>query len=496
MRKMALCILLATALLLSACSSAEDATQTSHTSGTTQTQPKESDNKVTESSGSNTENSEQGSKPEEEPQEPEAPEEPAVEVKLYELEYAIGSISGAAGADMSNSSRFAAYEYIPLADIEAITVGNGYCLTWFAYDEDKVYLGNGSNTYPTLPAGGVWLADGRDVTAEEILVWNSDSVYVRFAVKRSDGAAITLGEDVTLSDIKVYISGYESENTEKRVSYEKIATIANGRQDGAIYGDLLFSFNSVGECKVYSLDGYSYISEFVLDKNEVLSPHSNSVCFGSYKYAESDEFPLLYCNVYNTYKTDRAMDGTCNVYRIVREGSTFSSQLVQIIKVGFTDNTEKWSSPGGDTRPFGNFTVDTDNNRLYVFTMRDASKTTRFFGFDLPTLEEGVLDSTTGVKKVTLRVENITDSFETEYFYYIQGAAYDEGRIYSLEGFTNDATNRAAIKIADIASGKLWGKVDLYGMGLKTEPEVVYVLDGALHYIDVSGNVYKITFEG
>lgn len=492
MKKLTLSFLLVIALLLCACNSTEDPTSTTGASSESTTPI----NTGTQATVSKPDASKpDASKPDAPKPEAPKPEDPVIKTVLYETEYKLGSISGAAGEDMSNAARFAAYEYIPLSDIEAIAVGNGYCLTWFAYNEDKVYLGNGSNTYPTLPSGGVWLADGKDVRADEIYKWNSGAVYVRFAIKRIDGSAIYLEEDVELSGVKIYVSGYENEDIYNDASIEKIATVATGRQDGAIFGGYLFSFNSTGVCKVYSTDNYSYISEFTLDKNDLLSPHSNSVCFGSYKYDSTDEFPLLYCNVYNTYKNNRELDGTCNVYRIVRNGNTFSSELVQIIKVGFTDNTEKWSSPSGDSRPFGNFAVDTDNNRLYAFTMRDASKTTRFFGFDLPMPSAGVPDGAIGVNRVTLTLDDVKDSFECEYFYYIQGAAYGGGKIYSLEGFTNDATNRAAIKIADLSKKKLCGKIDLYGMGFKTEPEVIYVLDGVLYYIDVSGNVYKITFK-
>jgi hypothetical protein len=298
-----------------------------------------------------------------------------------------------------------------------------------------------------------------------------------------------------MSEVKVYVDGYPGESIYGNAKPTKIAQIANGRQDGAVYGDYLFSFNSAGECKVYSLDGYTYLSSFVLNKNEVLSPHSNSVCFGSYKYSENDEFPLLYCNVYNTYKNNRAYDGTCNVYRIWREGDVFETKLVQVIKIGFTADTSLWSSPSGDVRPYGNFAVDTDNNRLYAFTMRDEGRTTRFFSFELPRATEGVFDSTLGTLKLTLGTEDILERFDVPYSYYVQGATYYDGRIYSLEGFTNDGTNRAAMKIVNVENKALECVIDLYGMGFKTEPEVVYVYEGDLHYIDVSGNVYKFDIE-
>ena len=77
-------------------------------------------------------------------------------------------------------------------------------------------------------------------------------------------------------------------------------TICRG-QDGAIWGDLLFRFSSSGDCRVYDLsrDGIPEVGAFRLDRWETLCPHSNSVSFGADYWAEGDEYPLLYSNIYN-----------------------------------------------------------------------------------------------------------------------------------------------------------------------------------------------------
>lgn len=416
--------------------------------------------------------------------------EPETKESFMNVKYVVGSISGSQGTDISHTGRFKTLDYIALSDIEAISITGKYCLAWFAYDKSYTYLGNGSNIYPTLPNEGVWLAEGQDVTKADILKWNENAVYLRFAVKRASGD-ISLESDVSASRIKIYVSGYPGDEDYVSPGLNKVASVAGSRQDGAIYGGYLFSFNKAGICKVYSVDTYKHVSDFTLDKINVITPHSNSVCFSSLKYDESDEFPLLYCNVYNNYKNDRSYDGTCAVYRIQRNGTSFTSTLVQVIKIGFTNDTQRWSSPDGDTRPFGNFVVDTDNNRLYAFTMRDASKTTRFFSFTLPAVNDGVLDSSLGVKKVTLEVDDIIDTFDTEYFNYLQGATYYNGKIYSLEGFTDDTTNKATLRVVDTATKSICEKIDLYGLNLKAEPETVFVLNDTGYYIDISGNVYE-----
>lgn len=92
------------------------------------------------------------------------------------------------------------------------------------------------------------------------------------------------------------------------------------------------------------------------------------------------------------------MEGTCCVYRLKRAGIQFRSKLVQVIRVGFVDNTDYWKSHGDvvDVRPYGNFVVDIDHNKLYVFTMRDCDRVTRYFAFDLPEVSEGVYSDAEG----------------------------------------------------------------------------------------------------
>ena len=68
----------------------------------------------------------------------------------------------------------------------------------------------------------------------------------------------------------------------------KLISKISGGQDGAIYGDELFRFNTKGDCTVYNIsdviskkDGeVQPIAAFKLDRTETLAPHSNAVCFG------------------------------------------------------------------------------------------------------------------------------------------------------------------------------------------------------------------------
>lgn len=280
---------------------------------------------------------------------------------------------------------------------------------------------------------------------------------------------------------------------------EKIGTIMEG-QDGAIWNNLLFRFNHAAKCAVYDLDqmkngNSEAITYFTLDKAEKIMPHSNSVVFGSEYYAEDDQFPLLYTNIYNNYsKQDNRKEGVCCVYRLQKIGNEFITTLVQIIEIGFTKNDALWcSSDKDDARPYGNFVVDPKNNIYYGFTMRDEDKTARYFAFDLPKCRDGETDPETGVKKVILTENDITNKFGCEYHRFIQGACFYDGKIYSLEGFGHDKVNVPALRIIN-PENKTQDFFQVFeNFESPTEPELIDFWDGVCYYADNPGNLYIIT---
>lgn len=278
----------------------------------------------------------------------------------------------------------------------------------------------------------------------------------------------------------------------------KITKLANirGGQDGAIYKDFLFRFSSKGGCSVYdmtALDGEPEpISEFKLDKIDLIVPHSNSVIFGNEFFAPEDEFPLVYSNVYNNYaKTEDKRVGICCVYRLLREGNAFSTKLVQLIKIGFTDDRGLWRSSGDveDKRPYGNFVVDTDKDQLWAFVMRDGAMQTRYFAFDLPKLADGEIGAS-GVREVTLTADMIKEYFDTPYHHYVQGAVFREGKIYSVEGFGEKI--HPALRIIDTEKKRQLLHFDFFDAGYTDEAELIDFYGDRCIYGDHIGDLFEL----
>lgn len=293
------------------------------------------------------------------------------------------------------------------------------------------------------------------------------------------------------------------------MKYTRLCKI-RGAQDGAICGDTLFRFNAKGTGFAYPMEkvlnpenqeeALSY-AEFTLDKAELVCPHCNAVFFGKEKTEPDDEFPLLYANVYNNYsKEENRRPGQLCVYRIFREGESFSTALVQLIEIGFTDDASLWCSyekgeENKDVRPYGNFLEDTENGILYAFTMRDKDRSTRYFSFRMPSVKDGDFDDALGVPRVILKKEDILDQFDTPYHKYIQGGAFHGGLLYSTEGFGEKETSRSAIRIVDPAKRCQTAFFDLCDAGLPVEPEWMDFYEGKCLYSNATGFVYEMDFE-
>ncbi len=287
----------------------------------------------------------------------------------------------------------------------------------------------------------------------------------------------------------------------------KIKHIVNMRsgQDGTIFGNLLFRFGASGNGFVYDLSGLDLtkdepielpvVSELTLDRIEEIAPHSNAVMFGTEYFAEGDEFPLLYSNIYNNYaKAEDKLCGVCCVYRVQREGERFFTTLVQLIEIGFTDDRELWRSSGevADIRPYGNFVIDRENSKYYAFVMRDGERSTRYFAFSLPRLSDGELDPRFGVKKAVLSKDDILEYFDTPYHNFIQGAVFYKGKIYEVEGFHKDI--RPAIRIIDTEKKKEELFFDFYEAGYVHEPEFIDFYKDNCLYGDAKGNLFLLEF--
>ncbi len=403
-------------------------------------------------------------------------------------EWESGTILSANGQNSGGDTRMRTSDYLRLSDFAGVGVDFGYTLTNFVYDTNQKYLGTSS-----------WLGSGKSFTTQELQEKYPDGECFRVALRAIDQAVLTQ-ENIETSGVTFYAPGEEIPVPDSDLKYTELGNI-EAVQDGAIFDGKLFVLGGGGSGAVYSLAPFAKIGALALDGKDIIKPHANSVCFGSTYYAAGDKYPLLYVNIYNNYASaEDRMEGTCCVYRVTETDGVFSTQLVQVIRIGFTEDLTLWKSKenNGDVRPYGNFVVDTDRNKLYAFVMRDADKATRFFGFDLPALTEGVYSESYGCHLVTLDAADIESQFDTEYFNYMQGACYHDGMIFSNEGFHSASGSEPVLRVVNLKGQKTEEVYQLAQAGLVKEPEVICVdaADGSLYYAAADGVLRKLTVRG
>lgn len=277
-----------------------------------------------------------------------------------------------------------------------------------------------------------------------------------------------------------------------------------GAQDGAVWGDYLFRFNDSGLCRVFDASvltdhaentALPHIADFMLGDTDRIIPHCNAVTFGCDFYAEGDEFPLLYANVYNNYANaqDRRI-GMCCVYRLTRQGTVFSAALVQLLKIGFAAERGLWLSAGdvADVRPFGNFVVDRDRRQIHSFVMRDGDRITRYFTHRLPAVTEGVFSEEYGVPVAVLSKEEILSSFDAPYHLYVQGACCEGGLIWSSEGFGFNADIPPVLRVIDPEKQQQIAYCNLADLGYSGEAEWIDFYRGRCYYSDGGGALFEV----
>lgn len=282
------------------------------------------------------------------------------------------------------------------------------------------------------------------------------------------------------------------------MQFNKIAKIAVA-QDGAIWDGELFRIDAAGRCSVYNVNELGEptpLATFMLDKKELICPHSNSVCFGTKYYDKDDKYPLLYTNIYNNYsKAEDKLVGVTCVYRIEKTNDDFNSTLVQLIEIGFVEDVELWRATPEEhgVRPYGNFLVNPDDGAFWAYTMLNEERGTRYYKFDTPDVALGVMDERFGVRRVVLNKEDIQDSFSGAYARFIQGGAIHGGKLYSVEGFI-DEPNQPTMRIVDLKA-KSEESYDLRAFGIVEEPELIDFYRGACYYSDWHGNLFTVNFD-
>lgn len=376
-------------------------------------------------------------------------------------DFGYGSITTADGTENYSATRLNTAQIMRIPAGTSIVLTNDWTMLAFTYSDAGAY-------------GGRFYSNWGDS------IYFPIDINVRFAFQNT-----TLGNVNTLDSIKNLISNISVTKSAGTFTYtgEKIVlkpaygasntALKNKGQDSACYGDNYITFGGSGYYEMYTMNGDLLKSSTALDQVATIAPHANCVCFGTEKYDPDDNYPLLYVNAYNTAGLPQ---GACYVYRLLNNMTT---SLQQTILIDFVSDPI-WAGDGHSVRPYGNFIIDTDSNKLYAYVMIDSLNVTRFFKFDLPELSDGAT--------VHLTQADIEDYFDIEWMYYMQGACYFNGKIYATCGFS---TADCKLYAVDLATKKVTSIVPMGGF--VGEPESAFVYDDTL-YVSSTTKFFKLQF--
>ena len=249
-------------------------------------------------------------------------------------------------------------------------------------------------------------------------------------------------------------------------------------QDACCYQNTMFQFflqetYDNPACIVYDLITGEKIQE--MDVPHGYYSHNNSAVFGSEKYNESDEFPLLYLSTLQRVTGQPAID----VFRITGTKGSYQCELVQTITI------EKAEPSYREPTCF----IDKQANMLYVAWITGEVDT--FEKYSLPKLSDG----NNIVIPVSSKLDTFTASNRYPYGTTIgdpeQGGEIYNGKLYYAMGFKSCAW----LIVIDLQKKEIVSSIDFTGIGLDYEPEGAFVWNGYLCVpFNESGKVVRFSF--
>jgi hypothetical protein len=346
----------------------------------------------------------------------------------------------------------------------------------------------------TIGAGTVHLADGtrKEIASTTVTLDAADSTNPRIdlvyidstgAVAKITGTAVADPSPAILSKncIGLCIVEIPANSTTGVIKLKKSSSLVDSytwtaqfrrtdipatRNDATVYdGKMFYAPGDDGVLKVYDVTTNNEIANVTLSGG--YKPHGNTICFGK-KRNNTDTYPLLYITGYNgkdSNNNDLPL-GTCFVYKI---NDDFTTEFVQQISIGFTAD-DLWSKSSLNMPTsigaigYGNFIVDTDRNKLIVFT--DTNFTTRFFEFEIPD---------TSTSNVTLQQADIVENWDTPLLPWPQGTAIKDGKIYAGHGIEEASS---FVSVIDLNTKSIISNIDV--SHFTPEAEGVFFIDDKL----------------
>ena len=277
-----------------------------------------------------------------------------------------------------------------------------------------------------------------------------------------------------------YYSGAKITVKKNAIAYEKYMQI-----DGALFGgqpiqgcaqynDLLFvTCNTMAIMAIFDLQAKALVTTIAF--SPVSTYHCNSMNFGAEKYADDDEFPLLYISMENIAEHKMI------ALRIVKSSDgIYSGEIKQTIT---------YPAPSESTQYYPNGSLDNENGYLFVkgyilnnYVAGSGNKI-RVRKWAMPTLSEG---------DVTLSIADALQVFDVPALTATQGEIVNNGKLLGCYGADWAGDKSIHLAMIDPDQQKMVTDIKLSDIGYKQEPEAIFTWKDCLYIVDVYGSVNKI----
>lgn len=290
-----------------------------------------------------------------------------------------------------------------------------------------------------------------------------------------------INNNIPSDAVSGYYSGEKIVIKQNMLAYKKYMQVDAsifGRQPiqgCAQYNDLLFvTCNTMSTIAIFNLLAKTLIG--TISFSPISTYHCNSMNFGVEKYANDDEFPLLYISMENIAEHKMI------AMRILRDSDSYSGEIKQTIT---------YPVPSESIQYFPNGSLDNENGFLFVkgYTQNNYiagnGNTIRVRKWLMPKLSDG---------DVTLNTADALQTFEVPALNCTQGEVVVNGKLIGCYGANWAGDKSIHIAMIDPNQERMITDIIMNTVGYNQEPEALFVWNDELYILDVNGIINKLYF--
>ena len=287
-----------------------------------------------------------------------------------------------------------------------------------------------------------------------------------------------------------------------KYAYEVYSDNSYSHQSSAAYGKYLFLVkDKLATVYMYNLQTKRVVAicnmtahnETVSASSSSVLYHCNQSTFGTFKYDESDPFPLLYISQRAPSSTGRCF---VTVFRLLPTMNSAGTEY-NILKMEQVQTIYLPKSTFSNAMGNANFTIDPQTGYCYTYSRNNTTSASNYLNCRISKFASVKLSA----EEVYLNDADILDSYEIFELnstknisaMNMQGGFIWNNKLYISQGYPS--CNFIYLRIVDLKTRKLINDIDLLGDGFPIEPEGFFRYGNDIMMSCNGSPIYKFYFE-